>query len=240
MIELYSYPTSNGQKVMLMLEETGLPWTHIDVNIRLGEQFAPEHLARSPNNKIPAIIDPEGPGGRYVMMESNAILFYLAEKTGKFLPADPVGRYDTLQWLIFQSSHVGPMFGQANHFNGHSEDSYGKTRYNNEVARLMRVLDNRLRDSEWLAGPGITIADLATYPWTRNRGNMQVSAESHPHFMRWFNAIEARPAVQRANALAKEIRARMDQRYEQAQASKRIDMYNTRDNHERLARATKG
>lgn len=241
MIELYSYPTSNGQKVMIMLEETGLPWKHIDINIRLGDQFTPEHLKRSPNNKIPAIVDTEGPHGPYTMMESNAILFYLAEKTGRFLAADPVQRYTTLQWLIFQCAHVGPMFGQANHFNGHAETQYdyGKTRYNGEVARLMRVLDNRLRESEWVAGPEYSIADIAIYPWTRNRKNMQVTAESHPHFMRWFDAVEARPAVQRSNALAAEIRARMDSASETAEASKQIDLYNTRDNHERLAQATR-
>ena len=131
MIELHSKPTPNGQKVMIMLEETGLEWKHIDVDISIGEQFTADYLKLSPNNKIPAIIDTEGPGGRYTMMESGAILIYLAEKTGKFLPKDARKRYDTLQWLIFQMAHVGPMFGQSGHFNNQAkgpELQYGSTR----------------------------------------------------------------------------------------------------------------
>jgi len=124
MIELHSSPTPNGQKVMIMLEETGLEWRHIDVNISLGDQFQPEHLKLNPNNKIPAIVDTDGPGGEaYTMMESGAILVYLAEKTGKFLPTDARQRYDTLQWLFFQVAHIGPMFGQANHFNRQAKDN---------------------------------------------------------------------------------------------------------------------
>ena len=139
MIELHSSPTPNGQKVMIMLEETGLEWKHIDVQIRLGEQFTPEFLKLSANNRIPAIVDTDGPGGgRYTMMESGAICWYLAEKTGKFLPKDARKRYDTLQWLIFQMAHIGPMFGQANHFNNYSKDNiqYAKDRYNTESVRL--------------------------------------------------------------------------------------------------------
>lgn len=240
MIDLYSHPTPNGQKVMIMLEETGLPWTHRDVNIRLGEQFSPEHLARSPNNKIPAMVDSDGPDGApYTMMESNAMLFYLAEKTGRFLPADARGRYDTLQWLVFQCAHVGPMMGQANHFNNHTDVQYGKDRYTNEVARLMRVVDNRLRDCAWIAGADYTIADMAIYPWTRNRAYLTMDASSHPGFFRWFAAMEARPAVQRANALAAEIRQRMEQAAAQADAARRIDLYNTGDNLNRLDSATR-
>ena len=124
MIELHSSPTPNGQKVMIMLEELGIEWKHFDVNIRLGEQFTPDFLKLSPNNRIPTIVDTDGPGGgRYTMMESGAILWYLAEKTGKFLPKDARKRYDTLQWLIFQMAHVGPMFGQANHFNNYAKDN---------------------------------------------------------------------------------------------------------------------
>ena len=146
MIELHSSPTPNGQKVMIMLEEIGIEWKHIDVNIQLGEQFQPEYLKLNPNNKIPAIIDTEGPGGKpYAMMESGAILVYLAEKTGKFLPADVRKRFDTLQWLFFQVAHIGPMFGQANHFNRQARDNqYARDRYNNEVLRLYHVLENRL------------------------------------------------------------------------------------------------
>ena len=170
MIELHSMPTPNGQKVMIMLEETGLEWRHIDVNINTGDQFAVDFLKLSPNNKIPAIVDSNGPGGRqYSMMESGAILIYLAEKTGRFQPTDPRKRYDCLQWLMFQMAHIGPMFGQANHFNTYAKQDvpYAKDRYNNESVRLYRVLDNRLAESDWLGCDEYTIADIATYPWTK-------------------------------------------------------------------------
>jgi GST-like protein len=236
MIELHSSPTPNGQKVMIMLEETGLAWTHVDVNIRIGDQFSPDYLKLSPNNKIPAIVDTEGPGGRYTMMESGAILVYLAEKTGSFLPADPRKRYDTLQWLFFQMAHVGPMFGQANHFTNVAKDNpYGRERYNNEAVRLYRVLDNRLRDSEWLAGDEYTIADMATYPWTKGYKNMGVDKTGYPGFMRWFEAMEARPAVQRNSAMAAGIRERMTKAAEGREA---VNIYDTKDNAARLSKAT--
>lgn len=239
MIELHSYPTSNGQKVMLMLEETGLPWQHIDVNIRLGEQFSATHLQLSPNNKIPALVDPDGPGGRYTLMESNAILIYLAEKTGRFLPASGSARYDVLQWLIFQSSHVGPMIGQANHFNNHSDVQYGRDRYNQEVARLFKVIENRLATSPWIGGADYSIADMALYPWCRNRKGMDITPASHPAFLAWFAKVEARPAVRSGNAKASEIRKRMDDIYESAEAAKRINLYDTRDNLQRLEKASR-
>ena len=238
MIELHSSPTPNGQKVMIMLEETGLAWKHFDVLIRLGEQVKPEFLKLSPNNRIPAIVDTEGPGGgRYTMMESGAILFYLAEKTGKFLPADARKRYDTLQWLIFQMAHVGPMFGQANHFNNYAKDTiqYAKDRYNNESVRLYRVLDNRLRDSAWLGSDEYSIADMATYPWTKGHKDRGITQAEFPNFMRWFQAMEARPAVQRNNKMADEIRARMTKA---AEGKTQISMYDTKDNAARLSRAT--
>ena len=180
MIELHSTPTPNGQKVMIMLEETGLEWVHVDVNIRLGDQFSPEYLQLSPNNRIPAIVDTEGPGGAcYTMMESGAILIYLAEKTDQFLSKDPRTRYDTLQWLIFQMAHIGPMFGQANHFNNYAKENivYAKERYNNESLRLYRVLDNRARDSQWIGGSDYSIADMAIYPWTKLHPDRGVNAE---------------------------------------------------------------
>ena len=238
MIELHSSPTPNGQKVMIMLEETGLEWKHFDVLIRLGEQFKPEFLKLSPNNRIPAIVDTEGPGGgRYTMMESGAILFYLAEKTGKFLPTDARKRYDTLQWLIFQMAHVGPMFGQANHFNNYGKDTiqYAKDRYNNESVRLYRVLDNRLRESTWLGSDEYSIADMATYPWTKGHKDRGITQAEFPNFMRWFAAMEARPAVQRNNTMADEIRARMTKA---AEGKTQISMYDTKDNAARLSQAT--
>src|SRR5687768_11290901 len=237
MIELHSSPTPNGQKVMIMLEETGLEWKHIDVDIGIGEQFRPEHLKLNPNNKIPAIVDMDGPeGGRYAMMESGAILVYLAEKTGKFLPPDRRKRYDTLQWLFFQVAHVGPMFGQANHFNNQAKDNqYGRDRYNNETLRLYRVLDNRLRESAWLGCDEYTIADIATYPWCKRHAERGVGEAEYPNFMRWFEAMEARPAVHRNNVMADAIRTRMGKA---AQGRQAIDIYDTKDNSERLVQAT--
>ena len=238
MIELHSMPTPNGQKVMIMLEETGLEWEHIDVNIRTGDQFTPEYLKLSPNNKIPAIVDTDGPGGgRYAMMESGAILWYLAEKTGKFLPKDARKRYDTLQWLMFQMGHVGPMFGQANHFNNYTKEilQYARDRYNNESVRLYRVLDNTLRENPWIAGEANTIADMAIYPWTKSYKDRGVDQAGYPDFMRWFEAMEARPAVQRNNKMALEIRERMNK---QAEGKPPVNIYDTKDNSERLSRAT--
>jgi len=242
MIELHSSPTPNGQKVMIMLEETGLEWKHFDINIRLGEQFTSEFLKKSPNNKIPTIVDPDGPGGKpYTMMESGAILFYLAEKTGKFLPKDARKRYDVMQWLIFQMAHVGPMFGQANHFNNYVKENtkdpqqYAQDRYNNESLRIYRVIDNRARDSTWMGCDEYTIADMAIYPWTKMHKDRGVSEAEYPNFMRWYKAMEARPAVQRNNKMAAEIRERMTKAAEGKQA---IKMYDTKDNAERLAKAT--
>ena len=240
MIELHSTPTPNGQKVMIMLEETGLEWKHVDVNIRIGEQFKPDYLKLSPNNKIPTIVDTDGPGGRYTMMESGAILIYLAEKTGKFLPKDARKRYDTLQWLIFQMAHVGPMFGQANHFNTYAKGEgpgfdYAKERYNNESVRLYKVLDNRLRESAWLGCDDYTIADMATYPWTKGHKDRGIDKAGYPNFMRWYEAMEARPAVQRNNQMATEIRERMAKA---AEGKAAVNIYDTKDNAQRLAAAT--
>lgn len=238
MIELHSSPTPNGQKVMIMLEETGLEWKHVDVQIRLGEQFTPEFLKLSPNNKIPAIVDTDGPGGgRYTMMESVAILWYLAEKTGRFVPNDPRARYDTIQWMMFQVGHIGPMFGQASHFNNYAKEviAYARDRYNNESVRLYRVLDNRLRESPWVGCGEYTIADMAIYPWTRGHEDRGIDQAGFPHFVRWTEAMEARPAVQRTNRLTSEIRTRMAKA---AEGRSPVDLFDTRDNAERLARAT--
>jgi GST-like protein len=169
-------------------------------------------------------------------MESGAILIYLADKTGKFLSHEPRKRYDTLQWLAFQIAHVGPMFGQAGHFNTLSESiQYAKDRYNNESVRLYHVLDRRLGESPWLGCDEYSIADIATYPWTKGHKDRGVDAAGFPHFMRWYAAMEARPAVQRNNQLANEIRERMTKAAEGKQA---IDIYNTRDNADRLKSAT--
>ena len=215
MIELYSQPTPNGQKVMLMLEETGLAWKHVDVNIRTGDQFRPEFLKISPNNKIPAIIDTKGPGGPYAMMESGAILIYLAGKSGRFLPRSVRGKYDALQWLMFQMASVGPMFGQAGHFTTQAKEGneYARNRYVNEAKRLYRVLDRRLEaTSAYLGGRQYSIADIATWPWIRSHANQGIDLADYPQVKRWFEAIAARPAVARAITVLADQRKPIDEK----------------------------
>lgn len=210
MIDLYSWATPNGHKIHILLEELGLPYTVRPVDIGRGEQFAPEFLAISPNNKIPAIVDGDGPDGRPIaLFESGAILVYLAEKTGRFLPADPRGRYATLQWLMWQMGSVGPMFGQAHHFRQYAPDKlpYAIDRYTNEARRLYGVLDRRLAAQRFLAGDDYTIADIATFPWCRSAANQGVDWADFPHARRWFDAVAARPAVQRGVAVLADRRA---------------------------------
>ena len=200
MIEVWTWPTPNGHKVHIMLEEIGLPYKIVPINIGQGEQFKPEFLAITPNHRIPAIVDPEGPGGkRFTLFESGAILIYLAEKTGKLIPADPATRYTCLQWLMFQMGGVGPMFGQYNHFAAYAPEKipYAIERYTSEVKRLHRVLDQRLGESEFLAGPDYSIADIATFPWVRNPARRDIDLADYPHVRRWHDAIAARPPVMR-------------------------------------------
>ncbi len=203
MIDVYSWATPNGHKVHIMLEETGLPWRAHAVNIGAGDQFAPEFLAISPNNKIPAIVDSEGPrradGAPFSLFESGAILIYLAEKTGQFLPADPAARHETLQWLMFQMGGLGPMLGQAHHFRVYAPEKieYAYNRYTNEAKRLYTVMDTRLAQSAYLAGDEYTIADIAAFPWTRSWQNQGIDLDALPNVKRWHEAIAARPAVQR-------------------------------------------
>jgi GST-like protein len=206
MIQLHAWPTPNGIKISIMLEECGLPYETTPVDIRNGDQFKPEFLKISPNNKIPAIIDTEGPKGAPIsLFESGAILIYLAEKTGKFMPADPVRRYETLQWLMFQMAGIGPMFGQFNHFKNYAADPipYAIERYSKESDRLVGVLDRRLGEEAYLAGD-YSIADIATWAWMRGYARRK-TLNDRPNVARWFAAIEARPAVQRGAAfLSKE------------------------------------
>ncbi|MBR8322991.1 MULTISPECIES: glutathione binding-like protein [Burkholderia cepacia complex] len=200
MIDVYSWATPNGHKVHIMLEETGLAYRAHPVDIGAGDQFEPEFLKISPNNKIPAIVDPDGPGGQSIsLFESGAILIYLAEKTGKFLPADPDARYATLEWLMFQMGGVGPMLGQAHHFRLYAPEKieYAVNRYTNEAKRLYNVMEKRLGESEYLAGDTYTIADIATFPWTRSWQNQGIVLDALPNVKRWHEAIAARPAVQR-------------------------------------------
>ncbi|MFQ5772888.1 MAG: glutathione S-transferase N-terminal domain-containing protein [Kiloniellaceae bacterium] len=200
MIDLYTWPTPNGHKIHIMLEETGLPYNVIPIDIGAGDQFDPEFLKISPNNKMPAIVDPDGPDGRPIaLFESGAILIYLAEKTGKFLPEAPRSRYTTLQWLMFQMGGIGPMLGQAHHFRIYAPEpiAYAVNRYTNEANRLYGVLDRRLGEAPYLAGEDYTIADIATFPWLRSHENQGVDMNEYPNVKRWFDGIAARPAVQR-------------------------------------------
>ena len=204
MIQLYTWDTPNGKKVSIMLEEIGLPYEVHPVNLRQGEQMKPEYLAINPNNKIPAIIDTDGPGGKpFTLFESGAILMYLAEKSGKLLPQDMRKRYEVIQWLKFQMGGVGPMFGQANYFFRLQEKvPYAIERFRKEALRLYNVLDKELGRREYLAGE-YSIADIATYPWVWRHEVHQVKLEEFPNVKRWFDAIAARPAVKRGMEIPK-------------------------------------
>lgn len=200
MIDLYTWSTPNGYKISIVLEELALPYQVHPIDIGKGDQFASDFLEISPNNKIPAIVDPDGPGGAPIsVFESGAILIYLAEKTGRLLPSDPAGRYRTLEWLMFQMGGFGPMLGQAHHFRRYAPEPipYAIDRYTNEATRLYRVLDKRLGEKAYLAGEEYTIADIACFPWARPHAWQGQSLDDYPNVKRWFAAIDARPAVQR-------------------------------------------
>jgi GSH-dependent disulfide-bond oxidoreductase len=200
MIDVFSWPTPNGHKVHIMLEECGLAYRALPINIGAGDQFKAEFLAISPNNKIPAITDPQGPDGKPIsLFESGAILVYLAAKTGKFLPESDRARYEVLEWLMFQMGSVGPMLGQAHHFRMYAPEKipYAIDRYSNEAKRIYGVIDRRLAQSAWLAGAQYTIADIATFPWLRSWQNQGIVLSDFPHLETWFNRIAERPAVQR-------------------------------------------
>lgn len=199
MIDLYTWPTPNGHKIHIMLEEIGLAYKVNPVDISAGDQFDLDYLEISPNNKMPAIVDPDGPGGKpYTLFESGAILMYLAEKTGKLMPAETGARYTVIQWLMFQMGGIGPMLGQAHHFRGYAPEKipYAIDRYTNEANRLYNVLDVRLREHQYLAGD-YSIADIATFPWLRSYERQGVDLEYYPSVKRWFNEIGERPAVKR-------------------------------------------
>jgi GST-like protein len=204
MIDLYYWPTPNGHKVSIFLEETATPYRVVPVNIRKGEQFAPEFLKISPNNRMPAIVDTDGPGGKPIsIFESGAILLYLAEKTGKLMPSEMRARYGVVQWLMFQMAGVGPMFGQAGHFRNAAPERipYAIDRYTNETYRLCDVMNKRLDESDYLGGE-YSIADIATYPWVvaaLKREPEQLA--SRPNLKRWIDAIGERPAVKRGMAV---------------------------------------
>lgn len=214
MIDLFTDTTPNGYKISIFLEEAKLPYTTHYVNISTGDQFKPEFLAISPNNKIPAIIDRNGPpfgpkGGKpYSLFESGAILLYLAEKTGKFIPKTARGRYDVIQWLMFQMGNIGPMLGQVHHFRVYAPEKipYAINRYTNEANRLYAVMDKRLAKAPYLAG-AYSIADMAVWPWLRYPDRQGVNVDDYPNLKRWREAIAARPAVQRGlKILAEKVR----------------------------------
>ncbi len=209
MIEVYSWPTPNGHKVHVMLEECGLPYRAIPVNIGTGEQFSPDFLAISPNNKVPAITDPDGPDGQPIsLFESGAILLYLAGKTGRFLPSGTRQRYEVLQWLMFQMGGLGPMLGQAHHFRIYAPEKlpYAVERYTNEAKRLYGVLDRRLAKSRYIGGAEYSIADIAVFPWLRSWKNQGIDWVDYPQLKGWFDEVAARPAVQRGVEVLADLR----------------------------------
>ncbi|MBU3711208.1 MAG: glutathione S-transferase family protein [Limnohabitans sp.] len=213
MIDVYSWATPNGHKVHIMLEECGLrlnrDWRAIPVNIGQGDQFDTDFLRISPNNKIPALVDPKGPDGKPIsLFESGAILLYLAGKTGKFLPKSDRAKYEVLQWLMFQMGGVGPMLGQNHHFRIYAPEKieYAINRYTNETKRLYGVMNKRLESSRFLAGKQYSIADMAVFPWLRNWQNQGIDWADYPHLKAWFDGIAARPAVQRGVQVLTDLR----------------------------------
>ena len=202
-IELYTWSTPNGRKISIMLEEVGLPYSVHPINITKDEQYAPAFLKISPNNKIPAIVDPDGPDGRPIsLFESGAILIYLAEKTGKLLPADRRGNLTALQWLMWQMGSWGPMLGQAHHFRRFAPEKipYAIDRYTNETRRLYGVLDKRLGEADYMAGD-YSIADIATFPWAARHEWQGIALADFANVKRWYDAIAARSAVERGMAV---------------------------------------
>jgi GST-like protein len=201
MIDLYTWPTPNGHKIHIMLEECKLPYRVHAVNIGTGDQFQPEFLKISPNNKIPALVDSDGPDGKPIsIFESGAMLIYLAAKTGKFMPKSDRAKYEVLQWLMFQMGGVGPMLGQAHHFRIYAPEKieYGINRYTNEAKRLYGVMDKQLQSQPWIAGKTYSIADMAIFPWLRSWQNQGIDWADYPHLKAWFDRISERKAVQKA------------------------------------------
>jgi GST-like protein len=207
MIDLYYWSTPNGHKLTIFLEEAGLPYRIVPVNIAKGDQFKPDFLAIAPNNRISALVDHEPASGAPVaLFESGAMLLYLAEKTGRFLLSDPAARYDTIQWVFWQMAGLGPMAGQNHHFSNYAQEkiTYAIDRYVNETNRLYGVLNKRLADRAFIAGD-YSIADMASYPWIVPYKKQSQDINDFPHLKRWLEAIAVRPAVQRAYAIAKEV-----------------------------------
>ncbi|MSP88820.1 MAG: glutathione S-transferase family protein [Alphaproteobacteria bacterium] len=208
MIDLYFWPTPNGYKISIFLEEAGMPYKVIPVDIGAGDQFKPEFLKISPNNRMPAIVDHDGPGGKPIsVFESGAILMYLAEKTGKFWLKEPAARWRTVEWVMFQMGGIGPMFGQNGHFRNYAPEKipYALDRYSNETKRLYGVVDRQLKDNAFVAGD-YSIADMAIWPWMRMPDRHGVEIDDFPNVKRWRAAIDARPAVKKAVAILEDRR----------------------------------
>jgi GSH-dependent disulfide-bond oxidoreductase len=204
MIDLYTWPTPNGHKISIMLEECGLPYAAHAIDIGNGDQFKPDFLAISPNNKIPAITDTDGPNGKPIaLFESGAILLYLAGKTGQFLPESTRGKYEVMQWLMWQMGGFGPMLGQTHHFRIYAPEKidYAINRYTNESRRLYGVLNQQLTKTQFVAGPDYSIADIAIFPWARSIANQGCDINEFPQVKQWFATIDARPAVKKALTL---------------------------------------
>ena len=213
MIDFYTWSTPNGIKVSIMLEEVEQPYNIIPVDIGAGDQFKPEFLKISPNNRMPAIVDHDGPGGQpYSLFESGAILMYLAEKTAKLMPSDTNGRYTVIQWLMFQMANVGPLLGQNHHFRHYAPEKipYAIDRYTNEARRLYGVIDKRLAESAYLAGDDYSIADIATFPWLRSHERQGQDLNDFPDLKRWYEIIKMRPAVRRGIDVLKDLRREFD------------------------------
>ena len=203
MYDIYNWPTSNGRKINIMVEELGVEYKIHPIAIGKDEQFTPEFTKLNPNQKIPAIIDQDGPGGKpYTLFESGAILMYMAEKHGQFMPTEMAARYEVIQWLMFQMGGVGPIFGQTHHFRRAAPEKvpYGIERYTKETRRLWGVMNDRLADNEWFASSGYSIADIAVFPWTMRYEWQGISLDEFPHVKRWYEAMDARPGVQRGLA----------------------------------------
>ncbi len=213
-IDVYYWPTPNGWKVTILLEELGVPYNIVPVNIGAGEQFKPDFLGISPNNRMPAIVDhePVDGSGPLSIFESGAILEYIAEKHGKFLPRDVRGKYEVLQWVYWQMGGLGPMSGQANHFRAYAANSieYAINRYTDEVNRLYGVMNTRLADREFLAGP-YSIADMMSWPWVVTYERLGQDLNEFPYLKRWFETMKARPAVERGFAVGRELRREMSE-----------------------------
>ena len=234
MIDLHYWPTPNGKKVTILLEECALPWRLVPCHIGKGDQFEDDFLGISPNNRMPAIVDhePAGGGAPVSVFESGAIMMYIAEKAGRFYPQDLRARHEVNQWVMWQMANQGPKFGERGHFNrlgdAEGDQSYALTRFGNEVHRLYGVMNNRLYDRAWLAGEDYTIADMISYPWTVYWESQGIDLDEFRHFRRWFEALSAREAVKRGMAAGEDLPEDPDTIPEEEKARRHALLYNQR------------